>query len=538
MTTSATHRMLYLDPFSGISGNMLVGAFLDLGLDLDQLRRELQKLPLDGYELKAETAMRGGIRGTHFEVILLGHGDRGEGVGDREGTHGHTHSHDHEHGREHGHEHEHEHGHDHEHEHGHAHEHGHTHAHVHPHPHEREPSKRARAGAKSQELRARSKERGAGRKGPEASSKQPVASSHSHRHFSDIRAMIEQSSLSARVKAQSLRAFELLAEAEGKMHGKPPEKVAFHEVGAVDSIVDFVGACIGLEALGVDDVWCGPVALGGEGEGGYVKCAHGLLPVPAFATLELMKGLPIRSCGVAAELTTPTGAALIKALATRFGPLPPMNILGLGYGAGTRNDPHIPIPNVLRVVLGEDSGGSMEGGGRSEERGARSEERGVKCQADTVLELQANIDDATPEELGCLAEQLLKLGVLDVFFAPIQMKKFRPATLVTVLVDPALFTLAVNELFHASSTFGVRYEMKSRVKLAREMLSVKTPWGDVRVKVGRYNGEVVALHPEYDDCRALADARGLSLRQVVDAARQQAEGLTRDGAGARARKAK
>ena len=188
--------------------------------------------------------------------------------------------------------------------------------------------------------------------------------------------MIEQSSLSARVKAQSLRAFELLAEAEGKMHGKPPEKVAFHEVGAVDSIVDFVGACIGLEALGIDEVWCGPVALGGEGKGGYVKCAHGLLPVPAFATLELMKGLPIRPCGVAAELTTPTGAALIKALATRFGPLPPIDIRRLGYGAGTRNDPQILIPNVLRVVLGEESGGRPEDGGA--ERGAGREERGTR----------------------------------------------------------------------------------------------------------------------------------------------------------------
>jgi hypothetical protein len=345
--------------------------------------------------------------------------------------------------------------------------------------------------------------------------------------------MIEQSGLSSRVKTQSLRAFELLAEAEGRMHGKPPEKVAFHEVGAVDSIVDFVGACIGLEALSIDEVWCGPVALGGEGEGGYVKCAHGLLPVPAFATLELMKGLPIRPCGVAAELTTPTGAALIKALATRFGPLPPMDIQGLGYGAGTRNDPHIPIPNVLRVVLGE------ENGGRRKEKGERKgAEGGAERQADTILELEANIDDATPEELGCLAERLLKIGALDVFFASIQMKKFRPATMVTVLAEPTLFEPVVNELFHASSTFGVRYEMKSRVKLARKMLKVKTPWGEVGVKVGRWNGEVVALHPEYDDCRALAEAEGLPLRQVVEAARRLADSHARDGSMRRSRKAK
>lgn len=500
MTGSATHRVLYLDPFSGISGNMLLGALLDLGLDLEHLRRELAHLSLDGYELKAETVMRGGIRGTHFEVVLQG--SMAGGAGDGDVTHDHAHTH--------------------------AHEHPHAHAHSHAHSHDHEPAKRAKPGGKSRAMRAKSQLRGGGQ--------------HSHRHFSEIRAMIEQSGLSERVKAQSVRAFELLAEAEGRMHGRPPEKVAFHEVGAVDSIIDFVGACIGLEALGVDEVWCGPVALGGEGEGGYVKCAHGMLPVPAFATLELMKGLPIRSCGVASELTTPTGAALVKALAVRFGPLPPMDIRGLGYGAGTRNDPGIPIPNVLRVVLGTDgerSGapdavGRMAAGGS--ERAERVEGRNSVSQADAVIELQANIDDATPEELGCLAERLLKLGAMDVFFTPIQMKKFRPATLVTVLADPVLFSQTVNELFRSSSTFGVRYEMKSRVKLAREIRNVKTPWGEVSVKVGRFNGEIVAWHPEYDDCRALADAENLPLRHVVETARRLANSQTCGGTPRRTRK--
>jgi uncharacterized protein (DUF111 family) len=267
-----------------------------------------------------------------------------------------------------------------------------------------------------------------------------------------------------------------------------------------------------------------------------------MLPVPAFATLELMKGLPIRSCGVASELTTPTGAALVKALAVRFGPLPPMDIRGLGYGAGTRNDPGIPIPNVLRVVLGTDgerSGapeavGCMAAGGS--ERAERVEGRNSVSQADAVIELQANIDDATPEELGCLAERLLKLGAMDVFFTPIQMKKFRPATLVTVLADPVLFSQTVNELFRSSSTFGVRYEMKSRVKLAREIRNVKTPWGEVRVKVGRFNGEIVAWHPEYDDCRALADAEDLPLRHVVETARRLANSQTCGGTPRRTRK--
>ena len=173
------------------------------------------------------------------------------------------------------------------------------------------------------------------------------------------------------------------------MHGKSPEKVAFHEVGAVDSIVDFVGACIGLEALGIDEVWCGPVALGGEGEGRPCEVRARSAARAGLRDAGTDEGLPIRPCGVAAELMIPTGAALIKALATRFGPLPPIDIRRLGYGAGTRNDPQILIPNVLRVVLGEESGGRPEDGGRSEERGARSEERGMGCQADTVVEIQA-----------------------------------------------------------------------------------------------------------------------------------------------------
>jgi len=329
------------------------------------------------------------------------------------------------------------------------------------------------------------------------------------------------------VKEQSLRAFEVLAEAEGKMHGKPADKVAFHEVGAVDSIIDFVGACIGLEALDIDEVWCGPVALGGEGEGGYVKCAHGSLPVPAFAALELMKGLPIRPCGVAAELTTPTGAALVRTLATQFGPLPPIDVQALGYGAGTRNDPHIPIPNILRVVLGiregvvsREEGHAVAG---SQQPVASSQQPVASSQTDTIIELSANIDDATPEELGCLAEQLMELGALDVFFTPIQMKKFRPATLLTVLVEPKLFDAVTAAIFRGSSTFGVRYEMKSRVKLARQMGEVATTYGEVRVKLGFWKGELVSVHPEYDDCRARAAEKGVTLREVVDAARRAAD---------------
>lgn len=317
--------------------------------------------------------------------------------------------------------------------------------------------------------------------------------------------MIEASGLSAGVKARSIKAFELLAEAEGRMHGQPPEKVAFHEVGAVDSIVDFVGACIGLEALGISEVRCGPVALGGEG-GGYVDCAHGKLPVPAFATLELMKGLPVRACAVNKELTTPTGAALLKALVTDFGPLPPMRIEKIGYGAGTRNDPHIPVPNVLRAVLGT----------------LDTTAAGDDAEADTVVEIQANVDDAAPEVLGYLSEKLLAAGALDVFFTPVQMKKSRPGTLVTVLADAAHFDALAEALFRETPTFGLRYEQKQRRKLARETVNVETPWGAVRVKLGRWRGAFMSAHPEYEDCKALAEQNGVPLRQVIDAARAAA----------------
>jgi hypothetical protein len=495
---SATKRVLYLDPFSGIAGDMLVGALLDLGLDLEHLRRELRKLKLDGYELAAESVLRGGLRATHFRVLVHAQAEGGHAhAAEDEHAHGHTHPGAHQHGRAHGRE--------------------------HSHVHEPPPRGRARRGERPAEARAKVGTPDAGSQKPEA------VHGHAHRSFAEIRKLIESSGLSARVKEQSLKAFRLLAEAEGRMHGKDPEQVNFHEVGAVDSIVDFVGACIGLEALGVEEVWCGPVALGGEvgrftespGEhaqrsgrsggsphAGYVRCAHGLLPIPAPATLELLKGVPLRSCPVAAELTTPTGAALVKALAVRFGPLPPLCIKKLGYGAGTRNDPAIPVPNILRVVLGTLSAGSEAGSGG-----------GAGAEADTVIEFQANVDDATPEVLGYLADRLLALGALDVFFTAVQMKKTRPGTLVTVLCEPARFDALAEALFRESPTFGLRYELKSRLKLAREVRTVKTPWGEVRVKLGRWRGETVSVHPEYEDCRALAERHGVPLRQVLDAAR-------------------
>ncbi|MBI3832654.1 MAG: nickel pincer cofactor biosynthesis protein LarC [Planctomycetes bacterium] len=483
-------RILYLDPFSGISGDMLVGALLDLGLDLAKLQHELGKLNLRGYRLASKKVMRGAIAGTKFDVLP---GEAGRGPGDAgRGTSGPSAAAQVPFGHElkvphrdasayagprtkeetlytspgtkfggdeateptrisppsgHAHGHEHAHAHDHGHEHGHDASHG-----------------------------------------------------HAHTNFAQIRALIEASELSERVKAQSLRAFACLAEAEGRMHGMEAEQVGFHEAGAVDSIVDFVGACIGLELLGIDEVRSGPVALGGEG-GGYIACEHGRLPVPAFATLELMKGLPIRPCPVNKELTTPTGAALLKALVKpeHFGPLPPMNIERLGYGAGTRNDPAIAVPNLLRAALGElDEAGAYE--------------------TDSVVEVQANIDDTTPEVLGYALERLMAAGALDAFCAPLQMKKSRPATLLTALAPQDKLGALLDVLFRETSTFGVRYETKMRAKLAREIERALTPWGEVHVKIGRRDGVVMSAHPEYEDCKALAEKHGVPLRHVIAAA--------------------
>jgi len=434
------NRVLYLDPFSGIAGDMLVGALLDLGLNLEDLKQELSKLDLSGYELRVTKVLRCGIVGSKFDVLLNSTTEDA---------------------------------------------HRRAHALGLPHDHARP--------------------------------------SHTHTTYADIKARIERSGLSARVKQQSIRAFQVLAEAEGRMHNQSAEKVHFHEVGAVDSIVDFVSACAGLDLLGIDELRCGPVALGGEG-GGYVECAHGTLPVPAFATLDLMKGLPIRSCPVKEELTTPTGAALLKALVAPeyFGPLPMLNIEKVGYGAGSRNDPHIRIPNLLRAVLGTTR---LEAKPSAESRTAQvvSEwpSAATTDESDTVVEISANLDDAEPEVLGYAMEKLLAQGALDVFFTPVQMKKSRPGTLLTVIALPEKRDELMRQIFRETTTFGVRYVVKQRAKLKRATEHLKTPWGSVRVKVGTWKGERVSLHPEYEDCKAIAEHKNIPLRMVLDFVRAQ-----------------
>lgn len=308
-----------------------------------------------------------------------------------------------------------------------------------------------------------------------------------HRHFSDIEKMIRESGLSPRVKEISLAVFTRLAEAEGKIHGRPPEKVHFHEVGAVDSIVDIVGIAAALCALGEPALYSSPLHTGS----GFVRCAHGLLPVPAPATAELVKGLPVYSQGVEAELLTPTGAAVLATLA-KFGPLPAMTVGQTGYGAGKKD---LPFANVLRVILGQENTPAGLAG-------------------ETVAVLEAGIDDMNPEFYGYIMERLFAAGALDVSLTPLQMKKNRPGVHLTVLVLPAKEAAVLEILLTETTTLGVRRSTAEKIMLRRRQVTVKTPYGPAHVKLAESDGRETNAAPEYEDCVALAKASGLPLKEI------------------------
>jgi len=311
-----------------------------------------------------------------------------------------------------------------------------------------------------------------------------------HRHFRAIREMLTQSSLSPPVREMSLAVFTRLAEAEGKIHGHPPEQVHFHEVGAVDSIVDTVGTAAALFALGVVKIQASPLHTGT----GFVRCAHGLLPVPAPATLELLRGVPVYSRDVEAELLTPTGAALLSTLAS-FGPLPAMRVQAVGYGAGKLD---LPFPNVLRAVVGE----------AGAEDGLLYEE---------AIVLEANIDDLNPEIFGHVTERLFAAGALDVYLCPIQMKKNRPATLLRVLSVPEKEQALLSLIFRETTTLGVRRFSGQKLMLRRRHVTVATAYGEARVKVAEWDSEELNAAPEYEDCRILARENSLPLKEVYQA---------------------
>ncbi len=315
---------------------------------------------------------------------------------------------------------------------------------------------------------------------------------HPHRHLKHIVAIIEKGDLPAGVKEASLETFRRIAVAEAEVHGSTIEKVHFHEVGAVDSIVDIVGAHLALDQLKPDRIESSALHVGS----GTVKCAHGVMPVPAPATALLLRNVPAYGGTVEGELVTPTGAALIAQLATKFGPQPEMTVDTIGAGAGTKDLPD--RPNVLRVLIGQAAG--------------------VAAASETIVVIEANIDDMNPELFPPLVKDLLAAGARDAFLTPILGKKGRPAHLVTVLADDAAVPRVTDALFRGSTTLGVRMRREERICLEREWKHVKTPWGDVRVKLGRRNGSLTNAAPEFDDCATVAESARVSVRQVYDAA--------------------
>ena len=431
-------KTLYLDLFSGISGDMFVGALVNLGVEAGQLEQELGKLRLGGYHLHFAPGQKGSIAGTKFDVHLQD--------SDHTHTHDHGHSHDVAHGHDHGS----------DLDHGHGHLHGHSHAAGHP------------------------REHGV------------------HRTFGDIKKIIGQSSLSDWVKTKSVAVFQRVAVAEGKIHGKPPEQVHFHEVGAVDSIIDIVGACIGLEMLGKPRLLASSVIEGN----GWVDCAHGRFPIPAPATLEILgaRGIPLTQCSEPHELVTPTGAALLAELVEAFGPMEALVADRIGFGLGARDIQS--RPNVLRAILGE----------------AREVHASHDWESDTISLLETNLDDVSSEILGYFVEKALAEGALDVFHTPIQMKKSRPGVLLTVLCAEADADKFTELMLRETSSFGVRRQTAQRRKLRREFVSVSTEFGPVQVKLGRLDGHVIQAAPEFDSCKQIAAQAKVPLKSVYEAA--------------------
>jgi len=438
-------RIAYIDCFSGMSGDMFLGALIDAGVSPEVLENAVAALDV-GARLEITKVNRSGITATKVDVLVNG---QKEIPSEMVAASGHEHSHAHEH---------------HEHDEHHAHTHVEAHAHSDTHS---QPSSRAGASAP-----------------------------HGHgRSLKEIKAIIGKAQLSEHAKQTAIRIFEALGAAESKIHNMDIGSVHFHEVGAVDAMVDIVGAAVGAEALGVGEFVCSPLNVGG----GTVKCAHGVFPVPAPATVELLAGAPVYSSGMQVELLTPTGAAIVKTLATRFGAFPEMKIEKSGYGAGTRDFPG--NPNVVRLVVGE-SAASLT----------------AKTAQDTVSVVEANLDDLNPQVFGYVMDRLLSEGALDVFGMPVQMKKNRPGTLLTVLCKPEDAAKLTQIIFAETTTLGVRRREEQRQTLARRWVSVPTPWGDVRMKVASLNGTITNYAPEYEDCRRIASERHLPLKTVMQEA--------------------
>lgn len=389
-------RVAHFDCFSGISGDMVLGAFVDAGLSAAKLRSELKKLPLSGYTISVEKVSRSHIGGTQVRVRVA------------------------------------------------------------------------------------------------KNAKQP------HRDLATIVKLINPSKLSKRVKADAAAIFTRLGEAEAAVHDVPIDKIHFHEVGAVDSILDIVGAAIAVEQLGIERVTSSPLPLGS----GTVKIAHGVIPVPVPATMKLLAGVPVCQSGIAQELVTPTGAAVLTHYATSYAGFPAMTVEAVGHGAGTRENEG--RPNLLRVVLGT------------------ADEHAHAAPMDVI---ETNVDDMRPELIGALFERLFAAGALDAYVTALVMKKNRPGHLITVLCDPPDTAGLVELMLTETTTFGVRTYRTAKHCIEREWKSVKTPHGAVKVKIGTLGGRVVSVSPEYESCRAVADSKRVPLKEVYAAAEAAAQAL-------------
>ncbi len=414
-------RIAYFQPFNGCSGDMTLGSLVDAGLCLDELRKGLLGLDLDGYSIEEEKVLRGAFQCTRIRIVV----DGDEQLDQKAQNHQHSHQHSHEH----------------------SHSHSHSHA-----------------------------DNTAG------------SADSAHRSLSTITSLIEASQLPGPVVKNAKAVFARLGEVEAAVHGVDIEDVHFHEVGAVDSIVDIVGSCLALELLGIEEVYCAPVTVGT----GFVKGAHGRMPLPAPATANLLRGFPIRQVDSGAELTTPTGAALMTTLAKDFGTMPPLRVTATGFGAG--DDRQGSTPNALRVFLGE-----------LEETPAGR---------DRVLLLETNIDDMSPEWIGHLVDRLLEEGALDVSVSPILMKKNRPAHKITIMAPLLREQEITHTLFCESTTIGVRRTETERVVLERETEEIGTPWGKIRIKIARHGGEQVGASPEFEDLKRAAASSGLPLKEL------------------------
>ena len=415
-------RTAYLDCFSGISGDMFLGALVDAGVSTKLLEDTVAALDI-GAKLEISRVVRGGISATKVDVYANGEKDLPREVFWEQQAQDHAHGHAHEHGQRHG------------------------------------------------------------------------------RTLTAIRKIIEKAAISGPPKATAISIFGALGHAEAEIHNTSVEQVHFHEVGAVDAMVDIVCAAVGAQSLAIEEWICSPLNVGG----GTVRCAHGTLPVPAPATLKLLRDAPVYSSGPQVELVTPTGAAIVKTLCSRFASFPAMKIEKSGYGAGTRDFPE--HPNLLRLTIGEAESAELVSTSRN-------------TLSDRITVLEANLDDLNPQVLAYAMERLLAEGALDVFSVPVQMKKSRSGALLTVLTKTEDASRLTKLIFAETTTLGVRRREEERQTLSRRWETVDTIWGPVRIKIANMNGSVSNYAPEYEDCRALAAAHHVPLKQVIQEAVQ------------------